>query len=119
MNDDRVWATELSLWRGDETVYRKRIDPMARMALPSPPFIFAGQQAVNAVQATPHWSNVAFEDGTISRPQYGLIVVAYTAHAQREADEAYVAHCTTTYRLNDAGEWQVIQHQQTPKTVVA
>jgi predicted heme/steroid binding protein len=48
-----------------------------------------------------------------------LIVVAYTAHAQRDGHEAYVAHCTTTYRLTDAQEWQVVQHQQTPKLVTS
>jgi hypothetical protein len=119
MDDDRVWAFEKSLWQGDGDVYRKGIDPEARMALPEPPFIFSGAQAIEAVESTPRWSNVAFEDGTISRPQYGLIVVAYTAHAQRDGHEAYVAHCTTTYRLTDAQEWQVVQHQQTPKLVTS
>ena len=117
MDDDRVWAFEKDLWLGGGDVYRTGIDPEARMALPEPPFIFAGQNAIGAVEATPRWSNVAFEDGTIARPQHGLIVVAYTAHAQRHGHDAYVAHCTTTYRLNEDHAWKVIQHQQTPKLV--
>ena len=117
MDDDRVWAFEKDLWLGNGDVYRKGIDPEARMALPAPPFIFAGENAIEAVEATPRWSNVAFEDGTISRPQYGLIVVAYAAHAQQDGHDAYVAHCTTTYRLTEDHAWQVIQHQQTPKLV--
>ena len=119
MDDDRGWAREASLWKGDASLFRKAIDPAARMALPAPPFLFSGEQAIEAVQGTPRWSNVAFEDGTISRPQYGLIVVAYTAHAQRGGQEEYVAHCTTTYRLNGAHEWQVVQHQQTPKLMAS
>jgi hypothetical protein len=117
MDDDRVWAFEKDLWLGNGDVYRKGIDPEARMALPEPPFIFSGEHAIAAVEATPRWSNVAFEDGTIARPQYGLIVVAYTAHAQQDGHDAYVAHCTTTYRLNDDHGWRVIQHQQTPKLI--
>lgn len=115
MEDDRVWASEKSLWQGEGDVYRKGIDPEVRMALPEPPFILAGEQAIATVENTPRWDNVAFEDGTISRPQYGLIVVAYTAHAQRVGQDEYVAHCTTTYRMTEDHEWQVIQHQQTPK----
>ena len=117
MDDDRVWAFEKSLWQGGEDVYRRSIDDEALMALPAPPFIFTGEQAIAAVEGTPRWSNVAFEDGSISRPQEGLIVVAYTAHAQRDGQAEYVAHCTSTYRKGENGDWQVIQHQQTPKLV--
>lgn len=119
MDDDRVWAFEASLWKADPEHYRESIDPDVRMALPTPPFLFAGDDAIAAVASTPRWSNVAFEDGSISRPQEGLIVVAYTAHAQQDGHEAYIAHCTSTYRKTDAGEWQVVQHQQTPRLVGA
>jgi hypothetical protein len=119
MDDDRVWAFEASLWKADPQHYHDAIDPAVRMALPTPPFLFAGEEAVEAVAATPRWSNVAFEDGTIARPQDGLIVVAYTVHAQRDGHEDYVAHCTSTYRKAESGAWQVVQHQQTPKLVSA
>lgn len=117
MDDDRVWAFETSLWQAEPEHYRESIDPDVRMALPTPPFLFAGEAAIAAVANTPRWSNVAFEDGTIARPQAGLIVVAYTVHAQQDGREEYVAHCTSTYRKDEAGDWQVIQHQQTPKLV--
>lgn len=115
MEDDRVWAFEESLWRADPDHYREAIDPEVRMALPQPPFLFSGDAAIEAVTQSPRWSQVAFEDGSIARPQHGLIVVAYTVHARRGTDEAYVAHCTSTYRLNEDHAWQVVQHQQTPK----
>ena len=119
MDDDRVWAFETSLWKADPEHYRESIDKDVRMALPTPPFVFAGEQAIEAVASTPRWSNVAFEDGTISRPQEGLIVIAYTVHAQKEGEEQYVAHCTSTYRKTESGEWQVIQHQQTPQLALS
>ena len=115
MDDDRVWEFEKSLWQADPAHYQQCIDTEVQMALPTPPFLFSGEQAIEAVTATPRWSNVSFEDGHISRPQEGLIVVAYTAHAQRDGHDDYVAHCTSTYRKDQSGEWQVIQHQQTPK----
>ena len=115
MEDDRVWDFESSLWTGDAEHYAKCIEGDALMALPVPPYIFSGNDAVKAVSDTPRWSGVDLQDGRIARPQHGLIVVAYTAHAKRDGEDDYVAHCTSTYRLNDDHDWQVVQHQQTPK----
>jgi len=83
MEDDRVWAFEESLWRADPEHYREAIDPDVRMALPQPPFVFAGAAAVAAVARSPRWTEVRFADGTIARPQHGLIVVAYTPRHRR------------------------------------
>ena len=113
MEDERIWAFEESLWKGGSDVYRRGVDPQARMALPAAPFIFSGEQAIEAVENTPRWTEVRFENGSIARPQHGLIVIGYTAHARREG-EVYTAHCTSTYLLDDAHEWHVIQHSQTP-----
>ncbi len=118
MDDDRIWKFEANLWKGDADVYRKSVEADALMALPAPPFIFSGEQAIKAVEETPRWSDVKFEDGSISRPQDGLIVIAYTAHAQRDGEDEYIAHCTSTYRKDEDGDWHVVQHSQTPKLVM-
>jgi len=114
MDDDRVWAFEKSLWTGDAQHYRELIDEACVMVLPQPPFVLEAGDAIEAVAATPRWSDVVISDGRIMRPQEGLIVIAYNAHASREGSDDYCANCSSTYRRLAHDEWRVVQHQQTP-----
>lgn len=118
MDDQRVWAFEESLWTADAAHYRESIDDQCLMVLPKPPFVMSGPQAIEAVSSTPRWSKVALSERRVARPQEGLIVVAYKAHASLDEGErgveTYEAHCTSTYRRIAHEEWRVVQHQQTP-----
>jgi len=113
MDDDRVWTFEESLWTADAEHYRESIDDECLMVLPTPPFVHTGEQAIQAVTDTPRWSEVTISDKQVARPEEGLIVVAYHVRAKR-GDEAYDAHCTSTYRRLAHEQWRVVQHQQTP-----
>ncbi len=119
MDDTRVWAFEESLWLGDAQHDRDLVDDDCLMVLPEPPFVHAGRQAVEAVAATPRWSRVELSARQVSRPQEGLIVIAYHAHAERDGITPYAAHCTSTYRRLAHDEWRVVQHQQTPPLIAA
>ena len=114
MNDDRVWTFEAGLWTGDADHYREAIDDACLMVLPTPPYILRGTDAIEAVIHTPRWSTVEFSDRLVARPEEGLIVVAYTAKAEREGIDPYGARCTSTYRRLEHETWRVIQHQQNP-----
>ncbi|MDX3911744.1 MAG: DUF4440 domain-containing protein [Sphingobium sp.] len=114
MEDQRVWEFEESLWTGDTDHYRELIDDECVMVLPEKPFVFTGQQAIEAVTHTPSWSTVVFEQQQVMRPQEGLIVIAYHASASREGAAPYSAHCTSTLRRLEHEVWRVVQHQQTP-----
>lgn len=113
MDDDRVWAFEESLWTGDADHYRESIDDQCLMALPQPPFVMSGAEAIDAVASTPRWSSVEISQRQVARPQEGVIVIAYRARAEK-GGEGYEAHCTSTYRRLEHEVWKVIQHQQTP-----
>jgi len=113
MDDDRVWTFEESLWTADAAHYQESIDDECLMVLPAPPFVFTGQQAIDAVKDTPRWEKVELSERQVARPQEGLIVVAYRANASR-GEERYEAHATSTYRRLAHEEWRVVQHQQTP-----
>lgn len=117
MDDNRVWSFEKSLWVGDADHYRELVDGECLMVLPHPPFVMSGKQAIEAVAKTPRWSNIDISNGQISRPQEGLIVIAYNAKASRD-DETYEANCTSTYRRLSHEEWRVVQHQQTPPLAI-
>ena len=113
MDDQRVWEFEGSLWDASDEHYQNRIDEEIVMVLPRPPYVFQGQDAKDAVKATPDWDSVELSDRRVSRPQEGLIVVAYTARCT-SGDEKYEAHCTSTLRMRGRDDWLVVQHQQTP-----
>lgn len=117
MDDERVWHFEQSLWTGDAEHYHELIDDECLMVVPAPPFVLHGREAADAVSKTPRWTKVSFSEQRVSRPQEGLIVIAYRAEAHREGAEAYVAHCTSTIRRLEHEVWRVVQHQQTPPLV--
>ena len=118
MDDDRVWSFEKSLWTCDADHYRELVDQECLMVLPQPPFVLGGTQAIEAVASTPRWAEIEILDKRISRPQEGLIVIAYQAKAKRDG-ETYEAHCTSTYRRLEHEVWRVVQHQQTPPLVTS
>lgn len=117
MDDSRVWAFEEGLWTGDAKHYEELIDRECLMVLPAEPFVMTGAEAVKAVSSTPRWTSVDLSNKQISRPEEGLIVVAYKAKARRDDGDDYVAFCTSTYRRLSHEEWRVVQHQQTPPLV--
>jgi hypothetical protein len=114
MDDDRIWAFEEHLWTGDAARYRECIDDECVMVVPAEPHVLTGGEAAEAMADTPRWSDVQFDARRVSRPQEGLIVIAYEATARRGEGESYRAWCTSTYRRLGHEEWRVVQHQQTP-----
>jgi hypothetical protein len=113
VDDDRIWSFERTLWTEGRENYQEKVDDEVLMVLPQPPFVYAGQEAIDAVSATPVWDEVEFSEQQVKRPQEGLIVIAYRARAAR-GEETYEAHCTTTMRWLAHEVWRVVQHQQTP-----
>ena len=118
MDDERIWSFEAELWKGGADVYRERIEEDCLMVLPQPPFVMRGRDAIEAVTRTPRWDEVALFDRSVSRPQEGLIVIAYRAVARR-GGESYAAYCSSTYRRLGHEQWRVVQHQQSPVAAAA
>jgi hypothetical protein len=112
MDDERVRQFETNLWIGGGDVYRERVAEDCQMVVPAQPFLLTGAEAIDAVEGTPRWSSVDLQDLRISRPEEGLIVLAYKAEATR-GDEHYEAYCSSTYRRVGHEDWRVVQHQQT------
>jgi hypothetical protein len=119
MDDDRLWAFEESLWTADAERYRTLIDDSCLMVLPQPPFLYTGEQAIAAVSDTPQWSQVELSDRQVTRPQEGLIVIAYKASASKEGGESYQAYCSSTIRRLAHEEWRVVQHSQLPPLTIS
>lgn len=118
MDDDRIIEFERALWIGEGDIYRRCVSPECLMVVPEEPFVLRGEQAIEAVEHTPRWSEVELDDLQVNRVQEGLIVIAYRADARR-GDERFMAYCTSTYQRVGEQDWRVVQHQQTLPPVVA
>lgn len=114
MDDDRLWGFEQSLWLEGEDNYREKVDAQVQMVLPMPPYVYSGEEAIAAVSATPIWDRADLTERRVSRPQEGLIVIAYRVRADKEGSNSYEAHCTSVIRRLEHEVWRVVQHQQTP-----
>jgi hypothetical protein len=87
------------------------------MAFPAPAGILAGEAILRGLEGASRWASVAFAATAVARPATDLLVLAYRAEGLRDAaaaGAAYVAYCTSTYRLAGDGRWLMVQHQQTP-----
>ena len=113
MDDERIWNFERELWTGGADVYREKVADDCVMALPTDPFVMDGKAATEAVSHTPRWESVSISHKHVSRPEHGLIVIAYRAEATRES-ETYRALCTSTLGKIKEENWEVMQHQQAP-----
>jgi hypothetical protein len=111
MEDERIWAMEEQLWHGGEEVYDRLVDSEAVMALPAKPFLFSRDAAREAVKNTPRWDKVRFSNQQVSRPEEGLIVIAYEVEARR-GGETYRCFASSTMRRRGHDDWTVVQHSQ-------
>jgi hypothetical protein len=118
MDDARIWSFEESLWKADGERYAACIDEAYVLVVPMEPYIMDGKKSAALLAQTPRWEAVTFENRHVSRPEEGLIVIAYHVSASR-GTEQYDAWCSSTYRRLAHGDWRVVQHQQTPKLAVS
>ncbi len=115
MEDGRIWAFEESLWTATPEHYQDSIDGENYvLVVPTHPHVLSGQQAIDAVKNTPRWSNVNFSEQRVTRPQEGLICLAYKVEASKDGAPSYTAYCSSVYRRLGHDDWKVVQHQQTP-----
>lgn len=115
MEDQRAWAIEESLWTGEPSTYPDLIDPFCLMVIPAPPHILPADLALRSMSKGQRWTRVAFAETHVSRPEEGLIVLAYRATANKDDGTNYVADCTSTWRRQGHEDWKLVQHQQTPQ----
>jgi len=111
--DDELWSLERALWTGGADHFESLQSEHAIMAFPPPVGIISGSAISDSLRHAPRWTSVEMEDCVLTRPADNVAVLAYRATGRREGEKPYIAICSSVLHCSD-GNWQTIQHQQTP-----
>lgn len=105
--EDR-WADEEALWTLGAAETALRIAPVCIMVFPEG--VMQGPQILAGMTQGSRWQNLRISDRHTS--ELGdTMVLAYRARATRGGTERDVL-CSSTW-VRQAGDWKLIQHQQT------
>lgn len=108
---DELWREEREFWLSGVAEAARKLDGSCLMAF-APTGILNRAGIVAALHAAPRWQELTMtERATIETDD--VCVLAYHATARRNGAETYRALCTTTW-IRRAGDWRILQHQQTP-----
>ena len=89
----------------------RKIDPACVMVFANTG-ILDRSGVIAALQSVPRWQEITMTDrATVETDEVCLL--AYRATLRRARADAFRALCTTTW-IRRAGDWRIIQHQQTP-----
>ena len=113
MTDAEFWQIERELWLGGPEVFRRWVARECLMVFPDPVGILSGQTVIDSIAPAPRWEAVALSGTALHRLGADVAVLAYRIDAARPSGPPYLASCSTTY-VRQAGDWWLMQHQQTP-----
>jgi hypothetical protein len=113
MTDAEFWEVERSLWLKGGEAFRAWVAPDCVMVFPEPAGILSGEGIVDSVARAPRWQRLAISAPVLRRTGTAAVVLAYRAEAHRGVGEPHRALCSSAY-VHDAGDWWLVQHQQTP-----
>lgn len=113
MTDAEFWEVERSLWLKGAEAFRAWVAPDCVMVFPEPAGIVTGDEIAATVVRSPRWERVEFARPILRRVGTLAVTLAYRAEARRAGAEPLRALCTSAY-VQDAGDWWLVQHQQTP-----
>lgn len=108
---DELWRGEREFWLAGVAEAGRKLDTSCLMAFPRTG-ILDRTAAIAALQAAPRWQEITMTERA-SIETDDVCVLAYHATARRAGADTYRAFCTTTW-IQRAGDWRILQHQQTP-----
>ena len=113
MTDAEFWEVERSLWLGGGEAFRTWVSPDCVMVFPEPAGILTGPAVFEGSPPRRAGSGSDFADALVRRCGSEAAVLAYRAEARRADGAPHRALCSSSY-VQQAGEWWLMQHQQTP-----
>lgn len=100
---------ELAL--GDGGTYRRLLREDALVIVPGQ--VLDRDATVEAMDASPGWDEVSFEQPRLVELTDGVAAISYRFRGRRGADMVYEAQMTSTWARVNRG-WRMAVHQQTP-----
>ena len=113
MTDAEFWEVERSLWLGGGEAFRTWVSADCVMVFPEPAGILTGPAVFDGLAAAPRWERLEITTPLVRRCGSEAAVLAYRAEARRAGGAPHRALCSSSY-VQQAGEWWLMQHQQTP-----
>lgn len=108
---DELWREEREFWVSGVAEAMRKLDEGCLMAF-GPTGILTRRRVVETLSEAPRWQEITMTERAAVQTN-DVCVLAYHATARRTGANTYRALCTTTWRRT-AGDWRIIQHQQTP-----
>ena len=112
MTDAGFWEIERGLWLGGAEAFRRWVAAECVMVFPAPAGILVGPVIFERLASAPRWEQVDLDGRVIRRLGDAAVVLAYQAEAARSDGVPYRALCSSSY-VREAGDWWLVQHQQT------
>jgi hypothetical protein len=105
-----LYAIERELGAGGGDTYRRHLTDDAVVVVPGQ--ALTKDQTAEAMDASPGWDELAFDDEQIRElgPDTALLIYRFTG---RRGDDVYRALMGSVYVRRDA-DWRMAFHQQTP-----
>lgn len=92
--------------------YERVMSEDARMVFPTG--VLDRTTSLDAIRTANPWQAFQLESATVTRPAPGVGVVVYRATARRSGPDEYRAWMSSTYVQDEAAEWKLVLHQQSP-----
>jgi Domain of unknown function (DUF4440) len=113
MTDAEFWEIERSLWLGGSHAFKSWVAAECLMVFPEPAGIMTNPAILESVATRPRWESLEITGALLRRTGTEAAVLAYRAEALRADGAPYRALCSSGY-VRQAGDWWLVQHQQTP-----
>jgi hypothetical protein len=114
MTDAEFWEVERGLWLEGPGAFRRWVSESCLMVFPEPVGILEFNAVLDSVGGGARWRQVTLRGPVLRRVGTEAAVLAYRAEAERGDGTPYRALCSSSY-VRDAGDWWLVQHQQTPE----
>jgi hypothetical protein len=108
---DALLALDRELALGDGRTYRRLLREDAIVIVPGQ--VLDLDATVAAMDASPGWDEVSFEEPQTVALGADAAAVSYRFRGRRGADVIYEAQMTSTW-VREGGGWRMVVHQQTP-----
>ncbi len=114
MTDAEFWEVERSLWLGGPAAFRAWVAADCVMVFPEPAGILTGAAILEGLAAAPRWERGRLRGDRWCAAPATRRRCSPTAPRRRGRTAPRIARSAASSYVQQAGDWWLVQHQQTP-----